>query len=182
VAASGEGEWADVSGERVVIFVTVGAQMPFDRLVKAVDTWAGERGRDDVFAQIGRTDFRPSRIHSTTFVDPVEFKRRFEAAEVIVAHAGMGSIITALQMGKPIIVMPRRASLLETRNDHQVATAEHFRHFESVVVAWDEKELPGKLDGIDGLAGRRAVGPYASRELIETVRRFIDGIDVRFPT
>jgi UDP-N-acetylglucosamine transferase subunit ALG13 len=161
-----------------VIFVTVGAQMPFDRLVKAVDQWARNRGRDDIFAQIGPTDYCPSSIQWTQFLDPGEFKRRFEAARVIVAHAGTGSIITALQLGKPIIVMPRRASLRETRNDHQVATARQFRRFGSVVVAWDEKELMARLEDIDDLDGQQAVGPYASRELLEAVRGFIDGVNV----
>lgn len=162
-----------------MILVTVGAQMPFDRLVKVVDRWAGERRRDDVFAQIGPTDFRPSNMQWTNFLEPEEFMRRVEAAKAIVAHAGTGSIITALQSGKPIIVMPRRASLRETRNDHQVATAEQFRRFDSIVVAWDEAELADKLAGVDELAGRRAVGSHASRELLGAIRAFIDGGNAR---
>lgn len=164
-----------------MIFVTVGAQMPFDRLVKAVDQWAFDRGRGDVFAQIGPSDYRPSKIQWTNFLGPEEFKRRFEAAQVIVAHAGTGSIITALQLGKPILVMPRRAALRETRNDHQVATAEQFRRFESVVVAWDEKELVTRLEGIEDLEGRQAVGSHASPELVDAIRGFIGGVDMRPP-
>ena len=45
------------------------------------------------------------------------------ALQVVIAHDEMGSIITALEMGKPIVVMPRRAELGEHRNDHQVAAA-----------------------------------------------------------
>jgi len=95
-----------------MIFVTVGAQMPFDRLVKTVDQWACERGRDDVFAQIGMTDYRPSNIQWTDFLTAEEFKQRFEAANVIVAHAGTGSIITALQLGKPILIMGESSIIL----------------------------------------------------------------------
>ena len=39
-------------GARVLIFVTVGAQMSFDRLIGWVDDWAVAVGRDDVVAQI----------------------------------------------------------------------------------------------------------------------------------
>lgn len=157
-----------------MIFVTVGAQMPFDRLVRAVDQWAGERGRDDVFAQIGLTDYSPSNIQWTPFLSTEEFKQRYEAAKVIIAHAGTGSIITALQLGKPILILPRRASFHETRNDHQVATSEQFRRFDSVVVAWDEKELIARLEDIDNLRGRQAIEPFASRELMEAIWEFID--------
>lgn len=149
--------------------------MPFDRLVRTVDEWASSRGRDDVFAQIGPSDYCATTIQCTKFLGPEEFKRRYEAASVIVAHAGTGSIIAALQMGKPILIMPRRASLRETRNDHQVATAEQFRRYPSVAVACDEKELIARLDGIADLHGRQAVGPYASLELLEAVRGFING-------
>ena len=73
--------------------------------------------------------------------------------------------------------MPRRASLRETRNDHQVATAEQFRRFGSVAVAWDEKELLAKLEGIDDLVGSPSVGSHASGELVGAIRGFIDGVD-----
>ena len=164
-----------------MIFVTVGAQMPFDRLVKTVDQWARQRGRDDVFAQIGLTDYRPSNMQWTPFLSTEEFKQRSEAAKVIVAHAGTGSIITALQLGKPILIMPRRANLRETRNDHQVATAEQFRRFASIAVVLDEKELLTRLDEIDHLCGRQSIKSYASRELVGAIREFIDGVDPSSP-
>jgi UDP-N-acetylglucosamine transferase subunit ALG13 len=165
-----------------VIFVTVGAQMPFDRLVEAVDRWASDCDRGDVFAQIGQSAYRPQRIECRRLLEPEEFRRCYQEASAIVAHAGTGSIITALQMGKPIIIMPRRASLMETRNDHQVATAEQFRKFPSVSVAWNEQELALRLDEIDGLVGQASVGQYASEELLEVVRRFIDSSRDGLPT
>jgi UDP-N-acetylglucosamine transferase subunit ALG13 len=164
-----------------MIFVTVGAQMPFDRLVRAVDQWAHKRGRDDVFAQIGMTNYLPENIQWTSFLSTEEFKQRYEAANVIVAHAGTGSIITALQLGKPILIMPRHAGLRETRNDHQIATAEQFRRFDSVVVALDEEELITQLDGIDKLRGRQCIEPYASRELVAAITEFIDDVDMGSP-
>ena len=57
-----------------MILVTVGAQMPFDRMTRAVDAWAGERGRTDVFAQIGPTDFIPQNIEWTAFLEPEQFR------------------------------------------------------------------------------------------------------------
>ncbi len=158
-----------------MIFVTVGAQMPFDRLIRAVDAWALARDRDDVFAQIGESEFQPDRLKWAHLLDPTDFKRRYEASKAIVAHAGTGSIITALQLGKPIVIMPRHASLMETRNDHQIATAKHFQRYPGVAVAWDEGELPARLDEIDEMAEHPALlGKQASPELIRALRDFID--------
>ncbi|MBK9127263.1 MAG: glycosyl transferase family 28 [Phycisphaerales bacterium] len=131
-----------------MIFVTVGAQMPFDRLVQAVDAWAGQRPDIEVFAQIGPTSWRPQHARWTQFLDPPAFEAACRRAEVLVAHAGMGSIITALELGKPILVMPRRGALGETRNDHQVATARRFAELGAVEVAWDEAELGSRLEAI----------------------------------
>ncbi|TVQ58846.1 MAG: glucuronosyltransferase [Phycisphaerales bacterium] len=156
-----------------MIFVTVGAQMPFDRMVRAVDEWAAARGRTDVFAQINETDYVPKHIEWTRFIEPEQFRSRVESARVLVAHAGMGSILTALEAGKPILVMPRRGDLRETRNDHQVATAKRFLELGKVGVAFDESELPAKLDELDSLSAAGRISPWASDRLIGALRAFI---------
>jgi UDP-N-acetylglucosamine transferase subunit ALG13 len=134
-----------------MIFVTVGAQMPFDRLIRAVDEWAGTHQRDDVFAQIGQAEYQPRHMRFCQSMSPDEFHDTLEAADAIIAHAGMGSIISAVERQKPILVMPRRSDLGETRNDHQVATAKQFGALKLVEVAMDEHELAVKLDQIDEL-------------------------------
>lgn len=159
-----------------MILVTVGAQMPFDRLVGAVDTWAEQRGRDDVFAQVGPGSRKPRHIEWCEFLDPAAYRERCTAADAIVAHAGMGSILTALELGKPLLIMPRRGDLRETRNDHQVATARRFSGKCGVSVALDERELPAKLDTLGTLAAGERIAPFASTELLEAVREFINGV------
>lgn len=156
-----------------MILVTVGAQMPFDRLVRAVDAWAGRRGQGDILAQIGTTEYRPGHIRWTPFIEPAEFRSTVESARAIVSHAGMGSIITALQFGKPVLIMPRRGSLRETRNDHQVATAERFRGRPGVLVAMDEHELDAMLDRLADAHAPERLSPFASDELIGAIRAFI---------
>lgn len=158
-----------------MIFVTVGAQMPFDRMVRAVDAWAGERGRADVFAQIGPTEYRPRHIRWTEFIEPEDFRVKVGEASVLVAHAGMGSILTALEAGKPILVMPRRGDLRETRNDHQIATAKRFLELGKVAVAFDETEMPAHLDRLETLAAGGRISPFASDRLIAAVSAFIAG-------
>ncbi len=157
-----------------MIFVTVGAQMAFDRLVRTVDAWAGQRRRSDVFAQIGPSRYRPQHAAWTPFLDPPEFAAKVSAARVVVAHAGMGSILTALTAGKPILVMPRRGDLRETRNDHQVATARRFAELGRVRVAMDEDELRRQLDELDRLDGGEPIADHADPKLIDALRAFLD--------
>lgn len=158
-----------------MIFVTVGEQLPFDRLVRAFDQWAG-LSREEVFAQIGKSSYPPTYIQYKQFLDSDEFKARLAEADAIVAHAGMGTIISALEIGKPILVMPRRAFLGEVRNDHQVATAKRFSQVYAIAVAMDEGELLEKLDRINEAGPPRSAARaerVASQELIEAIRSFI---------
>ncbi len=158
-----------------MIFVTVGTDLPFDRLVRVVDEWAGHGGRQDVFAQIGASRWTPSYLPHRNFLPPDEFTRRFAEARVIVAHAGMGTILSALRWKKPILVMPRRAALGEQRNDHQLATARHLSALGKVNVAMDESELRYQLESLDVLEPRTPIGPFASVELTSALKDFIHG-------
>ena len=161
------------SAEGLKIFVTVGAQMPFDRLVLGVDSWAASHPEHEYFAQIGPDATIPGTIPCTEFLEPPEFKQRVDWCDVLVAHAGMGSILTALQHGKPLLVMPRRGAFLETRNDHQVATAERFRAMEKVTVAMDEGELPAQLDRVRAMRAAGLISEFASPALLEAIRTFV---------
>ncbi len=157
-----------------MIFVTVGTQGHFDRLVRAVDLWAGTRGKPDVFAQIGPSDYQFKHIHAKQFIEPTEFRKHVEMASLVIAHAGMGSIITALELGKRIIVMPRRASMGEHRNDHQVGTAKKFAEQGRIEVAFDERELIDKLDHLETLEVVDRLSSQASQSLITSIRKFIE--------
>ena len=157
-----------------MIFVTVGTDLPFNRLVRTVDNWARENMRKDVFAQIGQTDWRPSYIEHVPFMQPPEFNTRFSQASIIIAHAGMGTILSALRYEKPILVMPRRATLGEQRNEHQLATAKRLLAMDKIHVAFDEAELHERLNRLDELQARGRTGSYATPALISALRMFIE--------
>jgi len=164
-----------------VIFVTVGTDGPFDRLVRTIDLWAAETRRTDVFAQIGKSALRPGFIQYTDFLEPPEFLKRFAAARLVISHAGMGTILMALRYTKPLLVFPRRAALGEQRNDHQLATAMRLSALGKIEVAFDESELIGRLTNIEGVAARATTGPYAQPELIAAIRAFIHDGGIEWP-
>jgi len=160
-----------------VILLACGTQEPFDRLVRAVDSWV-EGGGGPVFGQLGRLlpeSYRPRHFAWAGLLPAAEFEARFAAAPLVIAHAGMGSIIAALSAAKPIVIMPRKASLGEHRNEHQLATAEKFRRRAGVFVADDETMLEDAIDRARAGGGAGGIAPYAQPELIAAVRGFIFG-------
>lgn len=156
------------------IFVTVGAQMPFDRLVLAVDNWVQSNPDIEAYAQVGPGGYRPRNMEYVEFVGPEEYKRLVDQSTLIISHAGMGSIITALQYGKPLIVVPRKGSLLETRNDHQSTTVDRFRHFDGIFVATDESKIGDLLDSVSDNPLPASISQFASDRLIDTIKVFIN--------
>ena len=157
------------------IFVTVGTELPFDRLVHAVDRWADLSGRArEVFAQTGETRDPPLHISWAPYLEPAEFQRRFEQADLIIAHAGMGTILASLQGRRPLLVMPRRAALGEQRNDHQLATARRLGGRGFVDVAFDEQELFCHLLADDVEPPEDGIGADADTSMLERLRASID--------
>jgi len=76
-------------------------------------------------------------------------------------------------MGRPLLIVPRRAALGEHRNDHQLATARRFAELGSVGVAFDEAELRAGLDGVDRLVARARIDRHAPAPLVAALRAFI---------
>lgn len=133
-----------------MIFVTVGTQLPFDRLIRLVDLLAASHETDFV-AQIGDGDYRPEHLNWRKFYDPDEIEEFFEKADVIVSHAGMGTIINCIRKQKPIIIFPRSCSYGEHRNDHQMDTVDGFSDVRGVYPAKNDEELTRLLLEYDRL-------------------------------
>lgn len=159
-----------------MIFITTGTQEPFDRLIKVIDTIAHDL-KDEIIAQSFTGRYQPKNFSINKFYTPAEFDDIFKRARLIVSHAGMGNIINALTIEKPILVMPRKKDLGEHRNNHQIATVKKFKELGYIYIANDEKELTEKLtklvlnDKIDTL---HQVGKYASKELITSLMEYIN--------
>ncbi len=157
-----------------MIFLTVGSQLPFDRMVRLVDDWARLHSNVKVVAQIGKSGYRSHTLECHENFAPKEFNERVQKASLVLAHAGMGSILTALKFGKPILIFPRRGHLNETRNDHQVATARALIGRPGVTVALDDSELATRLNEVMNVSGEiDKIGPYASESLLRGLREFI---------
>lgn len=125
---------APLCGFTNLILVTVGTQLPFDRLIRIMDDIAPTIGQP-IVAQTANGSYTPRHLTCHSMVDPVEFEQLFARASLIVAHAGVGTVLMAQKHQKPIIAFPRRAALGEHRNEHQLATIAALEHRQGIYVA-----------------------------------------------
>ena len=127
---------------------------------------------EEVVAQVNHSNYQPQHIRTVDFLPPDEFEKKFNEARLIVSHAGMGTILSALQQEKPIIVFPRIAALGEHRNEHQLATADKMRERGWVYVATEEAELKSLLLTQD-LHPLCHIGSFADDSLIQSIFEFL---------
>lgn len=94
----------------------------------------------------------------------------------MVSHAGMGSIITAMEMGKPIIVMARDHRRGEHRNGHQLSTVAHLCQLPGVYIAHDEAELATYLDRCEELVANATLSTSAPSEFVDKLFDYIHNV------
>jgi UDP-N-acetylglucosamine transferase subunit ALG13 len=149
--------------------------MPFDRLIVSMDNWARERATQDVLAQIGGGGYIPSRMRWMRMLPPHEFQKAVREASIMVAHAGMGSFFFAMEMRKPIVLLPRLAALGEHTTDHQLHTVKWLCDKRGVYVARSGDELTLAIDKAlsEGNAAMGDFPHFAPEPFLAKIRRFL---------
>lgn len=130
-----------------MIFVTVGGVRAFERLIKEVDRLAPKMS-EKVVMQIGSTNYEPKNCEYFRFMPRNETEELYANARIIVCHAGVGSILTALKYNKPLILVPRMKKYGEHIDEHQLEIA---REMESrgMAVVYDTSKLESALQNVN---------------------------------
>lgn len=110
------------------IFVTVGSsEYSFNRLLASLDTIAGKGLKNyEIIAQTGSSTYIPKNYKSFKWCTIREINEHFSNSSIVIAHAGVGSMISALSSGARVIVVPRLKKFNEHTDDHQLEIAAEF--------------------------------------------------------
>lgn len=125
-------------------FVTLGTIKPFEfpELVKAVE--AGLPDDAEIVWQLGATTYQPARGTVFTQMSAPEFDAAVRHADVVITHAGVGTLIALVEAGADVIAVPRRKSRNEHVDDHQLQIAEEFAS-RGLIRVREADELPALL-------------------------------------
>lgn len=125
-----------------MILVTVGTQkFPMNRLVEAADLLAEETGAE-IFVQTGHSTYIPKYCKYSPFVEKSQFQEMIKNCELLITHSGVGSIMTGVRAGRPVIVVPRLKALKEHVDDNQQEIAEAFEEKNYVLYCRNLKDIP----------------------------------------
>ena len=94
-----------------------------------------------IIVQNGHTPCDDRTLNPVAFLPPAEYEQRIFGADIVILHAGAGSILHAIQAGKVPIVMARLRKFGEHVDDHQLEFAVALAGEGRVVLAHDGGEL-----------------------------------------
>ena len=111
-----------------MIFVTLGTQdKSFKRLLEAVDREIKNGTiKDKVIVQAGYTDYKSDNMKIYDLLAMDEFDKYIKECDLLITHAGVGSIMTGLSNHKKVIAAARLSEYGEHNNDHQKEIASAF--------------------------------------------------------
>ena len=158
-----------------MIFLTVGTQFPFDRLLEAVDA-AVDRGTvsEEIYAQIGESRYVPRNFKGVASVPKAEFDECLANASAVIGHAGMGTITAAMEHNKPLLVMPRLKKFGEVVNDHQIGIAKRFEQAGLLLAAYNAEGLAAGMTKLKAFVPKKR--ECATEAVVERISRFLQEI------
>ncbi len=150
--------------------------MAFDRLVRTMDEWAAANPQTPVEIQIGKGAYEPRHARWVRKLALPDYQARVAACDLFVAHCGMGSIISAIEAGKPILMLPRLEALGEHNTDHQLATAKHVGARPGLHIAADADDLKMRASALLADAGSAPapIARFADPAFTDRIRAFIE--------
>jgi UDP-N-acetylglucosamine transferase subunit ALG13 len=126
------------------IFVTTGTgiEYNFSRLLKILDNIC-EKGYIDSSQLIVQCvdNFIPTNFSMIRILSNDKFIANLEIADLVISHAGTGSVTKALAMGKKLIIFPRLEKFQEHGDNHQLDICNLFKTKGYALIALDENEL-----------------------------------------
>lgn len=154
-----------------MIFVTVGGMRAFERLVREMDRIADELD-EQVVMQIGSTDYEPKNCDYFRFMPRNDIEEFYAGAKVVVCHAGSGSILTALEHNKPLVLVPRMKRHGEVFDDHQLEIAREMEA-QGVAVVYDISKLESAIRNVNTSLPKFSAG----RNLAGRLKKYLDQLD-----
>jgi UDP-N-acetylglucosamine--N-acetylmuramyl-(pentapeptide) pyrophosphoryl-undecaprenol N-acetylglucosamine transferase len=145
--------------DSVVVTVGVNATYGFTRLIQALQACLPPTSK--VLWQVGDKDqhLLPAGADVRTSMPASELLEAMRAADLVIAHAGCGSALTALEAGHRPLLVPRLAEHDEHIDDHQLQIA-HELHTRGLAVNVAVEDLsPAFLEQVGRGRVEQELGP-----------------------
>lgn len=125
-----------------MIFVAVGGGpfYGFNRLVEEMDRIAKEL-RDEITIQRGCSIYEPKHARFFDFLPFNKYLEFYKNADIVVGHAGAGTVLLSRIFQKPAIIVPRSHKNGEIFDGHQIEMGKKLLQRPGIKVVFDISKL-----------------------------------------
>lgn len=157
-----------------MIFVTLGTQdKSFSRLLDAIEKQIKNGNiKEKVIVQAGHTDYVSDNMEILKLIPMEEFDRYIKECDLLITHAGVGSIMTGLNNNKKVIAAARLEKYNEHTNDHQVQIATEFSNMGHILFLDNFDELDKVLEKVKKFKPKKLKSN--NMNFIKIIQDFID--------
>ncbi len=146
-----------------MIFATCGSShFRFDRMMQALALLPAAQ----LYVQHGPAD-PPPQVRAVRFLPFDRLMDSITEADVVITHAGVGSILCAIRAGHTPVIFPRLKRYHETVDDHQAELARALAARGSAIVFWSAEEI---TDAVARAPRHHAGWDPHPEQLVEAVR------------
>lgn len=156
-----------------MIFVTLGSQkFQFNRLLMELDKLVEEKKiSNDIFAQIGYSDYKPKNYEFKEFLDREQFAEIMERCEIVITHGGTGAIVGAVKREKKVIAVPRLAKFGEHVDDHQLQIIDQFTNMNFIVGVKETNEIYEALEQLKTIEFKKYISN--TENIIKSIENYL---------
>ena len=153
--------------------LTVGTHGPFDRLVRAAERLI-EAGKltHPVIAQVGEGGYQSPAVQAFESCDNAEMKRLLGESDLVITHAGTGSILSALEAGCKVIAIARSSVCGEHYDDHQQEILEELIARNAILGSKDPADLENLLEKVSSFRPQRI--EISPEPIVREIQRLLD--------
>lgn len=154
-----------------MIFITVGThEQGMDRLFKEIDDLIDRNLiQDDVFAQIGYSQYTPRNFKYKKMIGFDEMDEFIKKSNIVITHGGPGSIFHPLQYGKIPIVVPRNPDFNEHVDNHQILFTKRLEDNNKILAVYQIEELIDSINNYESKSKNCVISKNNAEKFIKNL-------------
>lgn len=150
--------------------VTLGTQhQEFTRLLDYIEN---SNLKGEIIVQAGYTKYESKKMKIFDFISYDEMEKYIDKCDLVITHAGTGSIVMPLKKGKKVIACARLSKFGEHVDDHQVELVDVFYSEGYILKADEDTPLDEVLKNIKDFKPKKFVSN--TKKFIESLQKEIN--------
>ncbi len=129
---------------------------------------------DDVFIQLGSCSYIPTYCNYEKWLPFNKMRENIADSRMVIAHAGAGTTLLCLEMGKKPLLVTRRKQFGEHIDDHQIQFAKMMDKYGYAAVAYDASDISNIYNQFNKQDSKKIINFENKQNLISELNNWFE--------